>query len=164
MSLPATTAAGLVGPIGYAESTDWELRWTRSAPPPVAGEDDVTFLDGSAAEVGDFLESAYPAAEGRPGDPDLRQWAVIRDRGGAILACAADGTRHGTGRLSAIATAPAARGRGLGAAVTAALTRRLFTEVDLVVLGLYLWNDNAQRLYARLGFGDTMTVRSGITA
>ena len=59
----------------------------------------------------------------------------------------------GVPHLASIATHPSARGRGLGALVTAALTRRLLDEgAPVVTLGMYADNDVARRMYLRLGF------------
>jgi ribosomal protein S18 acetylase RimI-like enzyme len=55
--------------------------------------------------------------------------------------------------LASIAVDVAARGRGLGAAVTAALTRRaLAAGAPVVTVDLYADNPVALRLYRRLGF------------
>lgn len=55
--------------------------------------------------------------------------------------------------LRAIATHPDHRGRGLGADITAAVTRRgLDAGAPAATLGMYSENDVARRLYERLGF------------
>ena len=47
---------------------------------------------------------------------------------------------------------PAARRQGLGAAVTAAMTRRLLRTAPVVSLALWSGNTTARALYDRIGF------------
>jgi ribosomal protein S18 acetylase RimI-like enzyme len=54
--------------------------------------------------------------------------------------------------LSGIAVEPALRGRGLGRAVTAELTRRAVARHGLCTLGMFSSNTVARRLYRRLGY------------
>jgi GNAT superfamily N-acetyltransferase len=62
-------------------------------------------------------------------------------------------TFAGASYLSSIGTRPAWRGRGFGAAVTRALASDSIAEgVDLVYLAVEAGNDQAVRLYRRLGF------------
>lgn len=69
------------------------------------------------------------------------------------------------GHFSAIAIRPDARGQGLGSALTAWATRRLFREgYDLVTLGLYAGNTAARRMYDRLGFTGEHRFTSGKVA
>ncbi|MDG4801578.1 GNAT family N-acetyltransferase [Micromonospora sp. WMMD980] len=79
-------------------------------------------------------------------------------------ACGADRSRGDIGFLAGLAVAPGHRGRGLGAALTAGMTRALFARYDHVALGVYPVNVGAIRLYRRLGFTGTaprVTVRLG---
>ncbi|MEJ5944641.1 GNAT family N-acetyltransferase [Pseudokineococcus basanitobsidens] len=150
------TAARLVG------GDDWDWFWTDAAPPQhLAGEDDVVALDvgtgrapgPDAARVRDLLAAANPRSSVRPGDPHARLWAGVR-RGDDVVACIASTSDDGgpAPHLAAVATHPGLRGRGLGAAVTAAVTRRLLAEHPVVTLGMYADNDVARRLYGRLGW------------
>ncbi len=160
-SVPAGAAGPLAMLRNITRQNDWELRWLTTAPPSAAGEDKVAWLPPDSAELTALIDSAYPAAEARPGDPSVRGWAVLRDDAGQLVAAAADTSRPRTGRISAVMTAPAARGHGYGAAVTTALSRHLLSEFDMVLLGLYLENDKARRLYERTGFHGKMIVTSG---
>jgi predicted GNAT family acetyltransferase len=57
---------------------------------------------------------------------------------------------------------PGARGRGLGKAVTAGLTRRLFGEgCDVVTLGMYAHNSTGRAVYDALGYADEHRFTSG---
>lgn len=157
-SVPRGAAGGLGAHRTVTRVGDWELRWLSTAPPEPSPL--VEWLPADSAAVGALIDSAYPGAEARPGDPEVRGWAAIRGDG-ELLSAAADTSGAATGRISAVMTAEAARGRGYGAAVTAALCRRMLTEFDLVILGLYLHNDSARRLYQRIGFHDAQQVTSG---
>jgi ribosomal protein S18 acetylase RimI-like enzyme len=71
----------------------------------------------------------------------------------------------GTGHLRGITTLAAHRGRGLGAAVTAALTTRaLAAGSGLATLGVYTDNEVAVRLYRRLNYEVVHTFVAGPTA
>jgi ribosomal protein S18 acetylase RimI-like enzyme len=160
-SLPAGSADGLGRHHTVLRRDDWELRWLTTAPPRLDLESRVVTLPGDSAEVAELGDEAYPTAEARPGDPAVRSWAAVRDGSGRLVAAAADTSSPHTGRISAVMTAPAARGHGWGAAVTTALSRRMLEEFDLVVLGLYIDNDRARRLYDRNGFHGRLIVTSG---
>jgi ribosomal protein S18 acetylase RimI-like enzyme len=144
---PATLAAA-------RERDDWDFLSTRTPPPAVPGEDEVAPVD-SDADVNALLDEAFPESFSRPGDTRVRAWFGIRERG-RLVAVGADRSRAGVGMLAAIAVAPDRRGRGLGAALTAALTRRLLADHDVVALGVMTDNPGAARLYRGLGFGSTL--------
>src|SRR5882757_2159688 len=156
--------AGSTDPLEAHRKVDygsgWELRWT-NASPPADPRPEIEWLPAGSADVAELIAAAYPSAEARPGDPAVRGWMAVRGETGQLLAAAADTSGDHTGRMSAVMTAPIARGRGLGAAVTIGLCRRLLTEFDLVILGHYLDNDAARRLYDRTGFHGSLTVMSG---
>ncbi len=162
VTVPRGTAARLPAWVGLA-GTDWDFRWVDAAPPAQAGEDRVQPLTDDA-EVAAFLKLASPTASALPGDPGVNRWMGVRGDGGELLACAADtSSASGVGHLSSIAVDPAARGRGLGRAVTAALTRRLLAEgCDLVTLGMYATNTLGRALYDGLGFAGDHPFTSGM--
>jgi ribosomal protein S18 acetylase RimI-like enzyme len=142
------------------EGTEWDFRWTEQAPPRQPREDEV--VEVADDEVAALLAVANPDAAAQPGDPRVRRWLGVRGPAG-LLACGADTSEApSVGHLSSIATHPDARGQGLGAAVTAALTRRLLDEgCDLVVLGMYAANDPGRALYDHLGMHDDHRFTSG---
>jgi len=156
VSLPRVDHSVILEAFPGVELSDWELRWSESPPPVMAGESRVVTLDeDAAAQINAVLDAALPAAHTRPGGDRARQWFGIRaddDADGDILAVAADCTSSGVGRINSIAVRPDRHGRGLGGALTAAVTRRLRAENDFVQLGVMDSNVGAQRLYARLGF------------
>lgn len=161
VTLPRGTGAWLPAWVGL-QGIDWDFRSLSAPPPPQRGEDDVVLLDDTD-EVAALLTASSPTASALPGDAKVARWFGSRDRSGALLACVADTTSAaGVGHLSSIAVAPAARGRGLGSAVTAALARRLLAEgCDLVTLGMYADNSAGRALYDALGFTDDHRFTSG---
>jgi len=105
-----------------------------------------------AARIGAFLRAHSPRHSTTPDGDPAGPWVGVLGGDGALLAC---GTwaevAAGVPVLASIAVAPAARGRGLGAAVTAALTRRAFTTgAPACAVDLYSDNDAARRRYRRL--------------
>lgn len=160
VTLPRGTAPLLPAWVAMADGTDWDLRWADSPPPMQPGEDGV--VEVTAEEVATVLATWSPTASAPPGDSAVRCWLGIRGPAG-LLACAADtSAATGVGHLSSIAVDPAQRGQGLGAAVTAALIRRLFDAGnDLVTLGMYTENAAGRALYDRLGMHDDHRFTSG---
>ncbi len=161
VTVPRGTAGLLPAWVGL-DGTDWDFRWLAQAPPPQPGEDRVVALDDESA-VAAFLAAASPRASALPGDTCVRRWVGVPDPAGGLLACAADtSSTTGVGHVSSIAVHPAARGHGLGRAVTAALLRTLLDEgCDLVTLGTYADNAAGRALYDGLGFADDHRFSSG---
>jgi GNAT superfamily N-acetyltransferase len=141
---------------------DWDFRWLPEPPPPQRGEERVEPVEDDVA-VKELLASSSDRASAQPGDKAALRWLGVRDPAGRLLACAADtSSATGVGHLSSIAVVPEARGQGLGKAVTAALTRRLFEEgKDIVTLGMYADNPEGRALYDALGFRDEHPFTSG---
>ncbi|RIQ22783.1 GNAT family N-acetyltransferase [Jiangella rhizosphaerae] len=137
------------------EGDDWDWFWTTSAPQPRPGESAVVRL--GPADVDDLahlLRVSSPRTSAQADDPSVRTWFGVRDGAGTLVACAAEHEEApGVWHLRAIATHPSYRGRGLGADVTAAVTRAGLTAgAAAVTLGMYADNDIARRMYERLGF------------
>jgi ribosomal protein S18 acetylase RimI-like enzyme len=143
------------------DGTDWDFRWLAAPPPPQPGEERVVEVTDDGA-VRALLAESSPTASAQPGDPAVRRWVGVHD-GGDLVACAADTSAStGVGHLSSIAVHPKARGQRLGAAVTAALARRLFDDgCDIVTLGMYADNTYGRAMYDGLGFADTHPFTSG---
>ena len=159
VTLPRGTAPLLPAWVAL-DGTDWDFRWLGAPPTEQPGEADV--VDVTDDQVARLLAEASPTASAQPGDPAVRSWVGIEGPEG-LLACAADtSAATGVGHLSSIAVHPMARGRGLGAAVTAALARRLFGQgCDVVTLGMYATNTAGRALYDHLGMADDHRFTSG---
>jgi ribosomal protein S18 acetylase RimI-like enzyme len=158
-TVPAAAAAGLGGRLRVEFSWRFRACTTPPAEPAVpttelaaAGDDRVTRL----------LRRSVPFTSAWPGDPAVRRWVVVED-GADVVACAADTSAvPGLGHMGAVAVAPEARRRGLGAAVVGRLTRDLLLAGgDAVVVGVLESEPAAQRLYDALGFVTEHTFRSG---
>jgi GNAT superfamily N-acetyltransferase len=149
VTVPRGTAALLPAWVGL-DGTQWDFRWMIE--PPEVQPLEAEVVQVTDEEVVPLLEVANPDASARPGDARVRRWLGVRGPSG-LLACGADTTEvTGVGHVSSIGTRPDSRGRGLGAAVTAALLRGLFDEgCDVVTLGMYERNAPGRALYDRLG-------------
>ncbi|MBM6403720.1 GNAT family N-acetyltransferase [Phycicoccus sp. CSK15P-2] len=141
---------------------DWDWMWTRTAPPHVPGEERVVVLEPSdREELTAFLAEHSPRTHGQPFARPGQLWAGVRDDDGGLLACgASEPSEAGTPTLAGIAVDTGRRRTGLGAALTAALTRRAVDEVGACALGMFADNDAARRIYHRLGFTTAMEWRS----
>ena len=143
------------------QADGWEWMWTDRTPAPVPGEESVCWVDAED-RLSALLASANPRHHGRPGDPDIRGWAGVRDDNGRLVAAGALAVLDtGIPNLRSISTDPAARGRGMGAAVSAFLTRHALRDAPVVTLGMYSDNDTARRLYTRLGYRRSHAFCSG---
>ena len=159
MTMPRGTPALLPAWVAV-DGTDWEFFWADAPMPAQPRERDV--VDVLPEEVAPLLAVASPTASAQADDPHVRRWVGVRGPSG-LLACAADTSgATGVGHLSSIAVHPSARGQGLGAAVTAALTRQLFAEgVDVVTLGMYADNTAGFALYRHLSMRNDHHFTSG---
>lgn len=161
ITVPRGLPTGAWAPAGV-EGGAWDLMRCDAAPPRQPGEERVRSLP-DLETVQAFLDRVNPHHSVRAGHPEVEQWLGVADEdSGELLAVGAfTRRRFGTAYLASIATAPEARGRGLGAAVTAALTRGAFDAGDeLCTLAHYHPNDPAQRIYLRLGYRTTHQLAS----
>ena len=142
------------------DGADWDFRWLDQPPARQPGEHRA--VEVTDEQVAPLLAVASPTASAQPGDPAVRRWMGVPGPDG-LLACAADTSgATGVGHLSSIAVHPDARGQGLGAAVTAALMRRMYADgCDIVTLGMYAHNTAGRALYDHLGMADTHRFTSG---
>lgn len=133
---------------------DWDWMWTRTAPPEQTGEDEVRELGRQCRdELVAFLAEHSPLTHGQPFARPGQRWVGVRDGWGVLLACGArEPSEAGTPTLAGIAARTDLRGRGLGSAVTARLTRDAVAEEGACALGMYADNEVARRVYLRLGF------------
>ncbi len=144
-----------IGRCTVSDVSEWDLMLAEAAPPSQSQEALIAQLK-DLAQIEEFLDRVSPTHSKHADDPDVREWAgIVED--GELLATGALATRpSGAAYLASIATAPQARGRGFGAAVTAHLTRTAFADgAAQCILGHYHPNDPARRIYARLGYRTT---------
>ena len=150
VSLPRTLEhlGGLLG----VEGGRWEWMWTTE--PPAGDAADVRELSpGSRDELVAFLDEHNPRTDGRPFARPEQRWVGIRDGRGALLGTGCCEIEHsGAPVLAGITVTPAARGRGLGRAITAELTRGAIAAHGWSTLGMYSHNDIARGLYLDLGY------------
>jgi ribosomal protein S18 acetylase RimI-like enzyme len=157
LNLPRRTADSI--PAGFEVNDHWDVRWSLGPLPDPPGRDRAVALgDDDAPAVNALLDLAFPSTMVRPGHPMALGWFGIR-AGPALVACAADRSTRSSdptampvGVIGGVAVHPEHRGRGLGAAVTAAVARPLLDRYGLVTLGVIAGNDVATRMYGRLGF------------
>ncbi|WP_456788265.1 GNAT family N-acetyltransferase [Cellulomonas sp. P5_C5] len=137
----------------------WDWLSTDTAPPTVAGESEVRRLDpiADADDIRACLREANPGTSADPAGPDeLGWWGVQADGVLAGVIGAASRGAEGDGRswhVHGLGVLPVLRRTGMGTALTAALTRAaLAGGASWVSLGMYAQNDDARRIYRRLGF------------
>lgn len=138
-----------VGPGG-----DWDWMLTETTPPVSATEATLVTLDDrwDAEEIDRLNRLASPTSESEPGSGKTVHWLGARHQGRIIAAGAVHVSDTGHGVLCGIVVDPAARGRGLGRAVTTGLTRFCVERDGVATLGMYTNNAVARRLYVALGY------------
>ena len=138
------------------EGNEWEWLCTTEPPPEVAAESRLVLLtSGHQPEIEALLATANPGTDARPFAHPRQHWVGVRDDRGRLVACGVrERSLAGHPILSGITVDPTQRGRGLGLAVTAYLTRRAVEDDGVCTLGMYSHNAVARRLYQGLGYGD----------
>jgi ribosomal protein S18 acetylase RimI-like enzyme len=159
--LSVETAAYDEVPVEWRQRSHHRWHWmtTTTAPATVADAEVVE----DAREIDAVLDLANPDSFARPGVDDLDAWLGIRAPDGRLLAVGAVlRMSDGTGHLRGVSVLPAERGRGLGTAVSTALTARaLAGGSGVATLGVYVDNAAATAIYGRLGYAVTHTFASG---
>ena len=145
--------------LGVGPASAWD--WLVTAVRPTDVDPAVVRLDPAAEReaILDCLRESNPDTSADPGHPGEAAWFGVRGDGallGVIGAGELRGAPEGGDRswhLHGLGVRPAARGRGLGGALTAAATAAgLDAGADWVSLGMYASNTVARRVYERLGF------------
>ncbi|MGC0251690.1 GNAT family N-acetyltransferase [Pseudactinotalea sp. Z1748] len=155
ISVPQAHIGALERQVRVDGGGDWEWMWTLTAPAPLAVEADLLHLDDTddAAEILQLSTDHSPTAEGEPGTGLSEVWIGARAPEGALIAAGAmQRLPSGVPYLAGIVVHTAHRGRGLGAAVTAALTRVGLDEAGVCTLSMYSDNPVARRAYHRLSY------------
>ncbi|MFJ2082241.1 GNAT family N-acetyltransferase [Micromonospora chokoriensis] len=160
LHLPRHDRGLLTGWLTVADHSDWDFHWTTTPPPAQPNEQPVVRLtDADLPALAALVDEAFPGSTSRPGDPRVVDWYGIRD-GDRLVACGADRSQGDIGFVAGLTVAPDQRGRGLGASLTAGMTRALLARHDTVGLGVYTHNVGAARLYRRLGYTFTLPLSS----
>ncbi|MDE9366076.1 GNAT family N-acetyltransferase [Luteipulveratus sp. YIM 133132] len=133
---------------------DWDWMWTKTAPARVEEEDLLLELDDGrdARDVLRLNEIGSPTAESMPGEGMTEHWVGVRHEGDLVAAAAVHRTSGGAQHLTGIVVHPEHRGRRLGLAMTAHLTRRAVEQEGVCTLGMYSDNARARALYEGLGY------------
>lgn len=164
VTVPAAALPHLAAKLRPPAYNRWDWFFTATPPPLQPGEDAVVWaVPEDEPAIGALLDADSPRHSARPGEADVLRWCVVRGDDGSLLACAAL-VEHvpGVAHLAGIVTRRDQRGRGLGRAVTAWLTRQLLAEgAPLVTLGMYADNDVARRIYRALGYVEAHQFASG---
>lgn len=132
----------------------WAFLWTTRVddlPPGPAGLvelDDTT----DAEEIEAFGRGHNPAFEGFPGHGLASLWLGVRDATGLAAVGALHVLGSGAPHLAGIVVRTDRRGSGLGAALTAELTRAAVSRHGVATLGVSSSNAVAVSLYDRLGY------------
>lgn len=150
---------------GLKAAPPWEWMHCSTPPPHQTGEERCEILGPEdMREVAELLPYANPIAMASPEDETLTWWGYREEDGTLLSVCAVefDGDpgwhNHHEGcpargvHLSGFGTHPDARGRGIGTAMMAAMTRWGVREYGFVHYGVWMDNQEAIRLYRRLGY------------
>lgn len=149
----------LHAPAGFAVagSRRWDFLSTRAEPTPVEAPDGIELVEkddtGDAAEPEAFGRAHNASFEGFPGRGFSVLWLAATDATGTLVG---SGAMHvltpGAPHLSGLVVDPAHQGRGIGALLSAELTRRAIRRSGASTLGVYSDNRAAIGLYYRLGY------------
>ena len=155
VTVPRGALDAVAAHLPLADGNDWEWMYAARAPSVVPAESRLVGLDPvDLPEIRGLLDVANPRTDARPFEFPDQQWVGVRDDAGRLVAC---GVREpnvaGCPALSGISVHPDERGRGLGLAVTAYLTREAVRERGVCTLGMYSDNHVARRVYHGLGYG-----------
>lgn len=163
VTAPVDTYPPLQEALGLRGGNAWDRMWTTAPPPPIAAEDDVAWHDGDAAELTDFVRTHNPQPHALPGQHPQQRWAVVRDAGRVVACGCTEPGNADPPLIGGIVVDGSLRGRGLGAAVTAYLTRDGLDRTGACTLGVFADNDHARTLYERLGYRVGLHARTGFS-
>lgn len=142
-------------PVGWApvfEMAGLQLVGGRPLPGDIGGEADIVELGTAAVPDMLTLTSATRPGPFLPRTHEMGTYLGIRD-GGRLVAMAGERLRPpGWTEISAVCTAPEARGRGLAVQLVQELARRIAARGERPFLHVSTDNTPAIELYERLGF------------
>ncbi|GIE86848.1 GNAT family N-acetyltransferase [Actinoplanes regularis] len=145
---PSITAAP-----GWVE--DSRMRGVQMVGTAMSAVDDPEAVPLTEHDVPEMLELVARAQPGpfRKRTVDLGRYLGIRAKDGRLISMAGERFRMaGWTEVSAVCTDPEFRGQGLGARLTLAVAAGILTRGELPFLHAVHDNENAIRLYGRLGF------------
>lgn len=163
VSVEAASYDVLPGAWRFPTEGHWHWMLTHDQPATHPLEPSVVEVEDAGA-IDELLDVANPGSFARPGSRGVERWLGVRDPDspGALVAVGAlYRDPSGAGHLRSVTTHPDAAGRGLGTAVSAALTRAALDPSGTATLGVYVDNAPALAVYDRLGFRTVVTFRSG---
>lgn len=155
LSVPQEYADQLAATFATTGGGEWDWMWTTTDPARVPHESDLVTLDDTAhaAELIELAAAHSPTGEGDPGTGATHLWLGLRDDAGRLVSAGAlQFLDSGAPHLAGIVTDTALRGRGLGRAVTAGLTRWAVARHGVCTLGMYSDNPPARAVYLGLGY------------
>ncbi len=136
----------------------WDFLVTTTPPPAADGPVERLDLVGDLDAIRACLGEANPTTDADPEHPDEVGWWGVREHG-RLLGVLGANRRGGADddaeswHLHGLGVVPSARQRGLGARLTATVTRLgLEAGASWVCLGAWADNRDALRIYHRLGF------------
>jgi hypothetical protein len=144
----------VAGHLPLGDGTEWEWMYAAAAPACVPAEERIVPLhEADRPEIVALLAEANPRTDARPFELPGQHWVGVRDETGRLVACGVrEPNAAGHPTLSGISVRAPHRGRGLGLAVTAHLTRSAVLGSGVCTLGMYSDNDVARRVYHGLGY------------
>jgi ribosomal protein S18 acetylase RimI-like enzyme len=107
--------------------------------------------DDDADAMADLVTRTAPGPWA-PRTRELGTYIGVHEKGALVAMAGERFQPPGCSEVSAVCTDPSARGRGLAALLTAEMTRRIRERGDAPFLHVAQGNDNAIRVYQRLGF------------
>ncbi|PRY63838.1 acetyltransferase (GNAT) family protein [Knoellia remsis] len=162
VTAPATAYEPVRDALGLRGGNAWDRMWTTTPPPTLPAERDITWFDGDPAELTAFIKAHNPHPFALPGQHEGMRWAALRDKDARLIACGvSEPGNTDVPLIGGIVADSTLRGRGLGAAMTAYLTRDGIDRTGASTLGVFADNDHARVLYERLGYATSLRARTG---
>ncbi|WP_353953539.1 GNAT family N-acetyltransferase [Knoellia sp. S7-12] len=162
VTAPRDSYAAVDGVLPVRGGNTWDWMWTVTPSATLPAEARVErILDDERDALVEFLRLHNPTTHATPFARPTQQWVVVRDDSGLLIGsgCSEPGNAR-IPLLGGITVDTAHRGRGLGAAITAYLTREAIERTGASSLGVFEDNPLARRLYERLGYRVGLSART----